>query len=161
MTCVECGHEGGYWLCSNACAVAYAKKRARFECAVCSYDPKTGRVGRHDTHRLCAECRTRDENAAWLHRDEEMPEAHLDDHHDALLRLREQQDRRLSPVTPLMREIVKRLVEGRRVTYRYRDRHGISRGTRERQLPWSARQLASELGCTVDAVKRVFRRLEM
>lgn len=161
MTCAGCGNESGYWLCSNACALAYAKKRARFDCAVCSYDPKTGRVGRHDTNRLCSECRAREENVAWLHRDEEAPEAEMELHHDGLLRLREQQDRRLKPVTPLMRKIVAMLVEGKLVAYRYRDPQGISRGTRNRRVGFSARQIANELGCTEQTVRRVLRRIEM
>jgi len=161
MTCAECGKASSYWLCSNACALTYAKKRARFECAVCSYDPKTGRVGRHDTTRLCDECRGREENAVWLHRDEETPDMRIDEQHEGLSRLREQQDRPLPRVTPLMRRVVLKLVEGRTVAIRYRDRKGVSRGTRHRQQPWSARELAAELGCTEQAVRRVLRRLEM
>jgi len=161
LSCVECGKESLYWLCSNACAIAYAKTRGRRECAVCSYDPKTGRVGRHDTTRLCAECVKRSENAEWLHRQDERVSQLFEEEVDAALaRLSEEQDRPLPEVTALTRRIAYLVIEGEQVPFEYRDPKGVKRGIRYRWRAYTLRRLAKKVGCTQAQVQRIIASIE-
>lgn len=159
MTCAECGKPSSYWLCSNACALACAKRRERIECAVCSWDPKTMRIGRHDTTKICDECRKREENDDWVHREQEqndlLPERDL---HHALARLAEQQDRPLRELTPLVRQVAALIVEGERVAYRYRAGDRVE--TRYRWRAYTLNRLAKKLGVPAMSVKRIVDAIE-
>jgi hypothetical protein len=160
MTCVECGKEAKFWLCSNACALAYAKKRGARNCAICSYDAKTGRIGRNDTMEICTQCRARSENADWVHKKREEVDEHVETKVSEAERLRDQQDRPLPEVTPQMTQIAKLIVEGERVPYRYRDRKGQSHGIRYRWRAYTVRRLAKKVGCSRATVERVIRSIK-
>lgn len=160
MTCVECGRESTFWLCSNACALAYARKRGRRDCAICSYDPATGRIGRHDTTKICADCRRHSENAEWVHKKREEADRQIETRSREIERLREQQDRPLPAVTELTKQIAKLVVEGERIAYVYRDRKGQSHGVRYRWRAYTIKRLAKKLGCTPAVVKRVIESIE-
>jgi hypothetical protein len=157
--CVECNRTSSFWLCSNLCARAYAQKRGRCDCAVCSYDKKTGRIGRQDTTQLCAECRRRAENCDWVHRECEEPDELIDRRDAENLRLREQQDQPLLEITPLVTEIVRLIVEGEHIAYVYRDRHG-HRHNRFRCRAYTIRRLAQQVGCSRMLVQRVVQSIE-
>jgi DNA-directed RNA polymerase specialized sigma24 family protein len=64
--CIVCGTSATYWLCSNKCAKQYAKTRVGIECAICSFDPATGRMGDVTTDKLCDRCRAAEENRDWV-----------------------------------------------------------------------------------------------
>jgi hypothetical protein len=160
MICGECGKKATYWLCSDACALAYAVRRGRRECAICSYDAKTGRIGRNDTTKICAECRRRSENVDWVHKKHEEADELIETKLAESERLRDQQDRPLPEVTPEMTEIARLIVEGEQVAYKYRDRSGESHGVRYRWRAYTARRLAKKLGCSRAAVERVIRSIE-
>jgi AraC-like DNA-binding protein len=160
MTCVECGKEGTYWLCSNACALAYAKARGKRDCAICSYDPKTGRVGRHDTNKICAECRNHMENAEWCSGRKELADERAATRDEGCRRLREEQDRPLPEVSETLTRIARLLVEGARAPVVYRDKRGRRRGKRERWRALSMREIAARAGCSRSEVARVVRHLE-
>jgi hypothetical protein len=162
MTCEECGKEdeGTYWLCSNACALSYAKKRGRTDCALCSYDVKTGRMGNHNTTKICAECRSRSENREWIHKKDEHADKLIETKNEELVRFREQQDNPLPELTPLTRQIAQLIVEGERVPYTYRDRKGVSHGVRYRWRAFTVRRLAKKLGCRPMVVQRVIDSIE-
>jgi len=152
--------ESSFWLCSNACALAYARNHGRRDCAICSYDAKTGRIGRHDTNKVCPECHARAENAEWVIGRDELPDENAESLDDANLRLREQQDRPLTPVTPLMTEIVRLIVEGERIAVAYKDKDGRSRGVKYRRRAYTVRRLARRLGCSRTHVQRVIDSIE-
>ena len=161
MSCVECGEASTFWLCGNACALSYAKKRSRRECAICSYDERTGRVGRHDTSRLCEECRSRAENADWVDRQEQQVGLLFDgEMNDGIERLRDQQDRPLVVVTAVVSEIARLVADGEQVGSAYRDPKGIQRGARYRWRAYTVRRLAKKVGCEPLLVQRVLASIE-
>jgi hypothetical protein len=160
MNCVECGKESTYWLCSNACALAYAKKRGTRECAICSYDAKSGRVGRHDTIKICAECRRHSENADWRSNRKERPDAEVERRNNACRRLRDEQDRALPEVTETTARIAKLIVEGARADVGRRDRQGRRRGKQERWRALSIREIAARAQCPRSEVERFIRHVE-
>lgn len=160
MTCVECGKQATFWLCSSACALTYAKGRGRRDCAICSYDEKTGRIGRHDTIKICSECRRRAENGGWVIGRDELPDENAEVMDDANRRLRDQQDRPLPPITPLATEIVRLIVEGERVAIAYKDKKGRARGVKYRWRAYTVRRLAAKLGCSRMVVQRVIDSIE-
>jgi hypothetical protein len=159
MTCVECGAESKFWLCSNACALTYAKKRGQQDCAICSYSKKTGRIGRHDTTQLCPECRRHQENCDWVHRECEEPDELIETRNAENLRLREQQDRPLPEVTPLLTLVAKLVVEGERVPYVYEDRHG-HKHRRYRWRAYTIRRLAKRAECSRMLAQRIVQSIE-
>jgi hypothetical protein len=65
MTCSVCRKKAAFRFCSNQCFLVYAKRRSGIRCAICSYDPKTGKVGDSSTNKLCADCRRAPENRDW------------------------------------------------------------------------------------------------
>jgi len=161
VKCVECGRESKFWLCGNACALAYAKKRGRRDCAICSYNEQTGRIGRHDTSRLCEECHARAENVDWVDRQEQQFGLFLDgEMNDGIERLREQQDRPLVVVTAVVSEIARLAANGERVGSEYRDPNGIQRGARYRWRAYTIRRLAKKVGCEPHVVRQVLAAIE-
>lgn len=70
--CVQCGSPAAYRFCGNGCFVAWAKKRTGVDCAVCRYNPETGRIGNSSTTRICPECRKDSANAGWVCGDDEL-----------------------------------------------------------------------------------------
>lgn len=160
MTCAECGKKARFWLCSNACARAYMEGRGRRDCAICSYDENTGRIGRHDTIKVCSDCRSRAENASWVIGRDELPDENAEQMDDANRRLREQQDRPLPTITPLTAEIVRLIVEGERIAVIRKDKEGRGRGVRYRWRAYTVRRLAAKLGCTRMVVQRVIDSIE-
>src|SRR5689334_4900917 len=101
MTCVECSAEATYWLCSNRCALAYARRRKSIECAICSFNQRTCRIGRHDTRKICSDCRNRPENSDWVVARFEVPDRDIEQRDEANVWLRQQQDRPLPKITAL------------------------------------------------------------
>jgi hypothetical protein len=160
MTCAECGKEAKFWLCSNACARAHAEKRRGVECAICSFDSNTGRIGSLETNEICAECRAHSENGAWIEARNEEPDEHIDTRLAEIARLREQQDRPLPPVTELAKKVANMIIEGESVPYYYYDKSGTKRGIRYRCRPYTVRRLAEVLGCSRRAVRREIRNIE-
>ncbi len=160
MTCVECGASSSFWLCSNVCALAHARRRGRRRCAICCYDASTGRIGRNDTMKICADCRRRSENLDWVHKRDEQPDAVIENRLEECQRLRDQQDRPLAPVTPEMARIARLIVEGERIPYQYRDPQGRSFGVRYRLRAYTVRRLARKVGCTPALVQRVIESIE-
>src|SRR5262249_17515436 len=143
-----------------ACALAYAKKRGRVDCAICSYDPKTGRIGRHDTTKICPECRSRAENQDWVHKSREEADDLVEMKTDEAERMKDQIDRPLPAVTPEVTQIAKLIGEGERVPYKYRDKKGQSHGIRYRWRAYTVRRLAKKVGCSRAFVERVIRSIK-
>lgn len=160
MTCVECGTIASFWLCSNACALAYARKRGRRDCAICSYDAKTGRIGRHDTTKVCAECRAHEENAEWMIGRREIPRQDVHEQDEAIRMFREEQDRPLLEITATTMLIARLIVDGARVPVPYEDQRGRRRGNRERWRALSTREIARRIGCSQTDVVRLIRHIE-
>jgi len=161
MSCVECGKESTFWLCGNACALAYAKKRGRRECAICSYNERNGRIGRHDTSRLCEECQARGENVDWVDRQEQQVGLLFDgEMNDGIERLRDQQDRPLAEVTPVMQQVALLVVDGQRTGKSYRDPCGEKHGIRHCWKAYTVRRLAKMVGCQPILVQRVLAIIE-
>jgi hypothetical protein len=160
MKCAECGKEAKFWLCSNACAREHAPKRRGVECAICSFDPRTGRMGSLETNEICADCRAHAENGAWIEARNEEPDEHIDARVVERARLREEQDRPLPPVTEFTRTVVNMIIEGERVPYDYYDSKGVKRGVKYRIRPYTVRGLAEKLGCSRRAVMREIRNIE-
>jgi hypothetical protein len=160
MTCVECGTEGTYWLCSNACAMAYSQKRKGVQCAICSFNPKTKQIGRNDTNEICTDCRRRPENQGWVEARNEDADPFIETRLAEMARLREQQDDPLPPISELTRRVVQLVIEGERVPYTYRDRKGVSHGVRYRWRAYTVRRLAKKLSCPRMTIQRIIDSIE-
>jgi hypothetical protein len=160
MKCFECGTEGTYWLCSNACTLTYAKKRAGADCAICSFNPKTGQIGRHDTRKICSECRNHPENRDWVVARYEVPDGEIEQRDDASVWLREQQDRPLPKTTALHTRIARLVMDGGPATVEYRDANGRSRGKRKRWRALTTREIADRAGCSKATVDRFIQHVE-
>jgi hypothetical protein len=147
MTCVVCGKESTYWLCSNACALVYTQERAAVDCAICSVDPKTGQRGTNQTTELCEECRRDPANAGWS---EKWPSIDLSDQLDAAAiqlenngiivaprSFAEIEGRPIKPATKLEKKILLLFVSGKAQT---------------------VREAADQAGCSYVFVNKVIKR---
>jgi len=65
MNCIVCKKPASFRFCSNQCFLKHAKSRSNTRCAICRYDPKTGRVGDERIGAICDECRAAPENERW------------------------------------------------------------------------------------------------
>jgi hypothetical protein len=160
MTCVVCGVEGTYWLCSNGCARRHFESGQARDCAICSYDVTTRRLGTLTTQHICESCRRAPENADWVRARKEEPDRHIDRRIEQFRRWRDEQGDALAELTPRYRRIAQLVLEGERVPYTYIDRHGRRRGLRYRRRPYSIRQIAALEGCSKDDVLRVIASIE-
>jgi hypothetical protein len=160
MTCTVCGAEATFWLCSNACALAHAKKRAGVDCALCSFDPRTGRIGRHNTRNVCPDCRNRPENRGWVVARSEIPDRHIEQRNDANDRLRQQQERPLPKTTARNTRIARLVMDGALAPVEYRDRDGRLRGKRQRWRALTVTEIAQRAGCDKKTVSRFIQHIE-
>lgn len=160
MTCVECGNESTYWLCSNACAQRHMKAGQRRNCAVCSYDPQTKRVGTLQTNRICLRCRAMPENAEWIRGRKEQPDRIIDRRLEQFQRWRDEQGVPLAELTPRYRRIAQLVLERERVPYAYVDKQGRKRGVRYRWQAYTIRRIAEVEGCSRKEVEEVIASIE-
>lgn len=63
--CVTCRGPAAFRFCSNECFLRYSRTRADVHCAICQYDPQTGRIGNASTNVVCEECKAAEENQDW------------------------------------------------------------------------------------------------
>lgn len=162
MTCVECGKEATYWLCSNECARRHLDTGRRRNCAVCSFDRKTQRLGTLSTNRICRQCKAAPENAGWFRGRNEDPEpdALVETRLAERLRLLVEQDRPLPEMTPRYMRIVQMVLERKRVSYVFVDKRGRKRGIRYRWQAYTVRRIAELEGCSKREVEEVIDSIE-
>jgi hypothetical protein len=153
--CIVCGTSATYWLCSNKCAKQYAKTRIGIECAICSFDPTTGRMGDITTDKICDRCRAAEENRDWVdpRADHELDNQieqrrpamsladWLDENRPRPSEL-EQHVRELSTMT--VTEVVPKV-----------DRQGRRRGSYKRERSYTPGEIAKLAGCTERYVRQV------
>ena len=160
MTCVECGAESTYWLCSNACAQGHLDTGLQRNCSVCSYDPKTKQLGTLATNRICRRCQAAPENADWIRGRKEQPDRIIDKRLEQFQRWRDQQDAPLAELTPRYRRIAQLVLERERVAYVYIDKRGRRRGVRHRWQAYTIRRIAQVEGCSKREVEDVIASIE-
>jgi hypothetical protein len=160
IACLVCGCEAGFRFCSSACFLTWARTRAEVECAVCQYDPATGRVGNFNTTRLCRDCRKGVENRGW--NDRRM----LTGQEDRIRQLRspgtladlQREDRRQSSAK---QDLIRRLaLVGEPELVVRMDQAGRRRGTRLRRRGYSPTEIARVVNCAVSYVHRVLKQAE-
>jgi hypothetical protein len=153
MTCVVCKKKASFRFCSNECCRAYFKTRTGVRCAICSYDPETGRIGDSRTTKLCDDCKKAPENQGWSENWENTElDANLEDH--AGLRLADVIDegRQATELTERIHALA-RLRTG--VVLPRALRHKRGRGGRPLDAAYTPEQIADHVGCSVRYVQQV------
>lgn len=160
MTCVECGKESSYWLCSNDCARRHFDTGMRRNCAICSFDGKTERLGTLATNRICPACQAAPENADWIRARREDPDADIDTRIEERRRWVNEQDRPLPELTPRYRRIAQMVLERERVSYVRIDKRGRRRGIKYRWRAYTIRRIAEIEGCSKREVEETIESIE-
>jgi hypothetical protein len=158
MNCVVCKREASFRFCSNACVLAWAKAHPRVECAVCHYDPETGRLGIHWTNRLCTDCRRSTENQDWVQaRKETASEVIAQDDASTTQTLRAFREEQRQAVWRVMARVVELATKGERVPIGRHDARGRRRDRRYRIQRLSIPEIAKRVGRSPAWVKHVLR----
>jgi len=160
MKCVECGAEASYWLCSNGCARMRLATSRKKQCAICSVDAKTQRLGTLETNRICRACKARPENADWLRARKEEPDELVENRVEEHERWLNEQDRPLPQLTEVYMRIAQLVIEQERVPVAYIDNKGRRRGKRYRWRAHSMRRIAEKANCTLQEVVDVIEGIE-
>jgi hypothetical protein len=153
MNCRVCGKKASFRFCSNKCFLAYAKTRKGVRCAVCSYDPRTGRIGDPTTTKLCDECKRAPENRGWS---ESWENTDLDSDIEAHAGLRLDD---VIPDSPQSSELADRiralaaLRTGAVIPRALRTKR--ARGQRPLDAAYTTAQIAERAGCSVQYVRQV------
>jgi hypothetical protein len=163
LTCLVCGAASSIRFCSYPCLEAYSRGRQGVECAVCQWDPETGRVGNANTHRLCGECSSAEENADWCEPSDYEQTAEDVDVTTAAAggqRLEAIAGRRRKVDTALATRVIR--AARRRIPRRRRRRNAkgdLLRGWVTVEEGPSLREIAKEAGCSPEYARKVMRQL--
>jgi hypothetical protein len=163
LKCIVCGATSNIRFCSYPCLASYSRGRQGVECAVCQWDPDTGRVGNANTHRLCGDCSSAEENADWRE-----PSDFEQAIGDVAVATAAAGGARLEPLAGRRRKIdtdladrVIRAARGR-VSRRRRRRNAkgyLLRGWVTVEEGPSLREIAKEAGCSFAYARKVLRTL--
>lgn len=167
VECLRCKSKGTFRFCTDGCFIDYAKdpKRKFVECAICQYDPVTGRIGNVRTHRLCTDCKQGAENKAWKEPSEQ--EQGTDDIDAAVaisgagVRIEALAGGKRKADTELADRVIN-IARTAMVPRRRRKRSAagkITRGFETVMVPPNEREIAEMAGCSQTYVRKLLKRV--